>query len=60
MPNGEPSSHCSSEGDFRDGLEDSLRQYIEIGMGDSGGGMTTEVIQNIFIPFFTKRIRGQD
>jgi len=59
MPNGGTLSLTAApKGISRDGLEDSLRQYIEIGVGDSGGGMTTEVIQNIFIPFFTTKDKG--
>jgi signal transduction histidine kinase len=40
------------------GLEDVQRQYMEVGVQDTGMGMEREVIQNIFHPFFTTKEGG--
>ncbi len=42
----------------REGIEESRRQYIEIGVEDTGTGMEKEVLQNIFNPFFTTKEKG--
>lgn len=33
-------------------------EYIKIDITDTGEGMTTEVMQNIFVPFFTTKVDG--
>lgn len=43
---------------IKEGLEDMERQYLEIGLEDTGTGMEKEVIQNIFNPFFTTKKTG--
>ena len=42
----------------KDGLEDGSRQYVEVCVEDNGIGMEKEVVQNIFIPFFTTKDTG--
>jgi signal transduction histidine kinase len=33
-------------------------KYIKINISDTGEGMTTEVMQNLFVPFFTTKVDG--
>lgn len=40
------------------GLENIQRQYIEVGIEDTGSGMEKDVLENIFQPFFTAKETG--
>jgi signal transduction histidine kinase len=33
-------------------------EHIKINIADTGEGMTTEIMQNIFVPFFTTKVDG--
>lgn len=33
-------------------------EYVKINITDTGEGMTTEILQNIFVPFFTTKVDG--
>jgi signal transduction histidine kinase len=39
----------------KEGLKESERLYIEVGIEDTGVGMGREVLENIFSPFFTTK-----
>jgi len=49
---------ASSKWISKEGLEDSPRQYVEIGVEDSGVGMEKRVAQTIFHPFYTTKNTG--
>jgi signal transduction histidine kinase len=49
---------ASSKWISKEGLEDSPRQYVEIGVKDSGIGMEKTVTQTIFQPFYTTKNTG--
>jgi signal transduction histidine kinase len=49
---------ASSKWISKEGLEDSPRQYVEIGVKDSGIGMEKTVVQTIFHPFYTTKNTG--
>jgi signal transduction histidine kinase len=49
---------ASSKWISKEGLEDSPRQYVEIGVEDSGIGMEKTVVQTIFHPFYTTKNTG--
>lgn len=42
----------------REGLEDAQRQYVEVCVRDAGRGMESEVVENLFNPFFTTKEKG--
>jgi signal transduction histidine kinase len=49
---------ASSKWISKEGLEDSPRRYVEIGVEDSGTGMEKTVAQGIFHPFYTTKNAG--
>ena len=49
---------ASSRWISREGLEDGQRQYVEVCVRDTGRGMENDVVENLFIPFFTTKQKG--
>lgn len=49
---------ASSKWISREGLEDGQRQYVEVCVRDTGIGMESEVLENLFNPFFTTKEKG--
>jgi signal transduction histidine kinase len=60
MPNGgELHLSISSKKVSRgEGLETNPEQYVEVRVEDTGIGMESEVVENIFTPFFTTKEKG--
>ena len=49
---------ASSKWISKEGLESGEREYVVVGVIDTGIGMEKEVVQNIFNPFFTTKDTG--